>query len=39
MRRDWIDKGKKDAQNFLEKIKNKEKEKDSEPAVANTNNL
>jgi hypothetical protein len=31
MRRDWIDKGKKDAQNFLEKIKEKD--------LANTNNL
>ena len=39
MRRDWIDKGKKDAEIFLEKNKNKEKDKDSEPAVANTNNL
>jgi MoaA/NifB/PqqE/SkfB family radical SAM enzyme len=37
MRRDWIDKGKKDAQNFLEKLKNKNKEKenDSETAVEN----
>jgi hypothetical protein len=38
MRRDWIDKGKKDAQIFLEKIRNNS-EKDFETTLANTDNL
>jgi hypothetical protein len=39
MRRDWIDKGKKDAHNFLEKIKYKENKKEKGTEINTSTHL